>query len=121
MTMRAGLYPDATIVTMEAQGVNPPSRADLLLELVPPRAGFHALLIECKSGDQGPDRSVYQLLAYRSALRSRFPGRMLVWGIVERAICAPTITQFANEGDVWVFSSADAIQTVLTLAGLKSD
>lgn len=105
-----------------------PARIDGLLRFSKPRGGFHAILLEQKSGSQSPDTAIYQLKCYRAALREMLPQPIIVWAIVEnewrdsggfaelRAGCLapdPLAT-----GDVWVFSTADRIPEVLSALGV---
>jgi hypothetical protein len=112
----------------ERHGVRVPGRADGWLVFASPQAGFHSILLEAKSGSQAFDAAIHQLKCYRAALKSHAPGRILVWGIVEQAedikIVKDSLHQLrddasarANE-DLWVFSSAEYIQDVLTSIGL---
>lgn len=116
-TLRAGLYPPEVIAAMDAHGVNPPRRTDLLITFTTPRAGFAGILVECKSGEQDPESTIYQLLAYRSSLRTEISGPVLVWGLIELAM-APAFPATPDGGDRWLFSSADHIPSVLATLGL---
>ena len=60
-----------------------PRRFDALVTFDKPRAGFHGILLEAKSGAQSFADTVHQLKAYRAALKEQLPGPLLVWGVVE--------------------------------------
>ena len=115
-TLRAGFYPADVVAAMAAHQLNPPRRLDLLLTFDKPRAGFSGILIECKSGDQTAENTIYQLLVYRSSLRRRL-GRLLVWGIIETPRAA-AMYPASPTSDHWVFSGADQIPAVLAQLGL---
>lgn len=83
--------------------------------------GFKAVLIEAKSGTQSPDAAIYQLKAYRAALERSFPGRYLVWGIVEAPHHWDGLSPADRSGDVWVFSDASRIPEVLQLLARGGD
>jgi hypothetical protein len=105
---------------IDRHDVRVPTLIDVLLEFNAPRARFAGLLIEAKSGAQGPEASIPQLRAYRAALRAQGSGRLLVWGIVETSWpwVAPPREELAGDTDVWVFSDADHIGRVLADVGL---
>jgi hypothetical protein len=63
--------------------VNVPNRYDALVTFEEPRAGFSGILLEAKSGAQSFTDTVYQLKAYRAALRKTHPSPLLIWGVVE--------------------------------------
>jgi hypothetical protein len=115
--LRADVYPPEALEAMTAHRIYPPRRADLLIQLTTPRGGFQGLLVECKSGAVEVKETIYQLLVYRSALRRRFPGRLLVWGIVETPF-PPAFPVAESSSDCWIFSSADHIPAVLEHLGL---
>ncbi len=102
-------------------GVRIPEFIDLAFDFDKPRAGFDGLIVEVKSGSQQYDLTIPQLRTYRAA-RPRRPGsRFIVWGIVKtpnrtEAVSDDVIRALGvadNTDDVWLFSSADAISTVL--------
>jgi hypothetical protein len=105
-------------------GIRAPARVDGWLTFDEPRAGFHGILVEAKSGSQGPEAAVYQLKAYRAALQRQHPVRLLVWGVTESEFESPASDRdrFAPSGDGqdhWVFSDARQISQVLSSAGLE--
>jgi hypothetical protein len=102
--------------------VRVPAFADGWLVFDTPRSGFHAILVEAKSGSQSYYETVHQLKCYRAALKPIVPGRILVWGIVEQAGGEEILTALEHlksekklgaEKDFWVFSSAEDISSVL--------
>lgn len=105
-----------------------PSRIDALIVPRQALSGYSALLLEAKSGDQGYEAALFQLMCYREALRERFPGPVVVWGIVENVVEADWISRAveairtysaSNPGsDLWLFSSADDIGAALHTLGL---
>jgi hypothetical protein len=112
----------------ERHEVRVPSRADGWLVFASPHAGFHAILLEAKSGSQPFDAAIHQLKCYRAALKPQAPGRILVWGIVEQAedieLIKDSLDQLREDAstrvheDLWVFSSAEHIHNVLISIGL---
>jgi hypothetical protein len=109
--------------TVERFQLHLPRRVDLAFDFEPPRSGFDGLIIEAKSGSQQFEHTLAQLLAYRAARPRRIGSRYLIWGIVD-APDRPDLTfghfqsifAGAGNGDVWVFSSAEAIPVVLKAA-----
>lgn len=104
-------------------GIRAPARVDGWLTFDEPRAGFHGILVEAKSGTQGPEAAVYQLKAYRAALQQQLMARLVVWGVTESEFESPATTPHrfspsADAQDHWVFSSASEIPLVLASAGL---
>jgi hypothetical protein len=102
--------------------VRVPAFADGWLVFDTARSGFHAILVEAKSGSQPFYETVHQLKCYRAALKQIVPGRILVWGIVEQAGGEEILTALEHlksqknlrpEEDFWVFSSAEDIPSVL--------
>jgi hypothetical protein len=113
---------------IEHFGVSIPKRVDLIVEFERDRAGFAGLIAEAKSGSQAYHDALPQLKTYRSALRRKQGGRYLLWGIVENApiqehdALLHLQQHFSREylgSDAWVFSSADAIEQVLTCVGIS--
>jgi hypothetical protein len=111
-------------------GLSLPRRVDLAFDFDSPRCGIDGVLVEAKSGNQGFDAAVAQLRVYRRARPTRVGTRHLVWGIVEQseggAISEPQIDWLkrkidSQEGDVWVFSTADSIPAVLGLLGCPAE
>lgn len=107
--------------------VRVPANTDGWLLFDTARFGFHAILIEAKSGSQSYYETVHQLKCYRAALKSIVPGRILVWGIVEQEAgeeISAALDQVKrekrarSEDDLWVFSSAEDIPRVLEAVGL---
>jgi len=107
---------------MERHRVSAPQWVDGLFEFNVPRKGLSGILLEAKSGAQGFRAAVFQLKCYRAALRVSHPGPMLVWGVVENEALAlddearRQLGDAAEPGrstDLWVFSTASAIPTVL--------
>lgn len=102
-------------------------RIDLTLDFDPKRADFDGIIVEAKSGAQQYDATVAQLRTYRAARRRRTHSRYLVWGIVQKPQRVDATAEdfrmlFATaspKADVWVFSSADAIATVLRASGIS--
>jgi len=111
---------------MERHGVRVHQRIDGWLVFDEPRAGFDGVLVEAKSGDsQSPHDTIYQLKAYRAALKTPSRQRLLISGItkapVERREPLPVSPSAVAEPiDHWVFSSADDIGTVLASLGLTA-
>ena len=94
------------------------------LALDQPINGLDGIVIEAKSGAQGLEQPLYQLMLYRSALKEAGAGRLFMWGVVEkqqeatnlqsqlRSLCTHAST--ALEEDVWFFSDASAIPQVIS-------
>jgi hypothetical protein len=106
--------------------VRVPRFIDLAFDFAIRREGLDGIIVEAKSGGQQYEHTIAQLRTYRAA-RPRLPGaRLLIWGIVEKpdrpdATFEKLRSMFANaetDSDVWVFSSADSIPTVLEAARL---
>jgi hypothetical protein len=106
-------------------GVGTPKIVDLAFDFDPARAGFKGIIIEAKSGTQKYKDTVPQLRTYQAARRRAPDSRYVVWGIVKEgvdAIPSKLNDWFASadqNSDVWVFSSADAIPTVLAACGVS--
>jgi len=110
-------------------GVRLPERVDVLCEFTGNRrvtGTLAGILVEAKSGAQEPWSGLEQLRVYRPALAHRRPGRLLVWGISEQASQGSLDdSQLAwireakrkQQGDVWVFSTAEDIPRVLSAIG----
>lgn len=104
-----------------------PQYVDALFEFEQPRGGFHGILLEAKSGGQEPSEAIWQLKCYRSALRDRLPGPLLVWGVTERphspgseVLPLRSAGAGAEAGeDLWIFSGAEGIATGLQRLGLS--
>jgi hypothetical protein len=106
----------------------PARRFDALVTFYKPRAGFHGILLEAKSGAQSFADTVHQLKAYRAALREQLPGPLLVWGVVEgggdrtKAFDAEALRKAAMEReegqDSWLFTSEGEIREALEGVGL---
>lgn len=121
-------YDDAlrAAVTRHQLGVH--TNLDLLVELSPPRAGFHGIILEAKSGQQSYDAAVAQLKHYRAAIRRERGGRWLVWGVCEleeptsatEAALAAVMPELQGTDDVWFFSPASAIPMVLRCLGIAA-
>lgn len=79
----ASMYLPETREALGRHGVSVPTRIDAFIWWRQGVGPWAAILLEVKSGQRPPEDAVYQLLAYRAALRSRFPGRVLVWGMGE--------------------------------------
>ncbi len=95
--------------------------------LDPETSTFTYLLVEAKSGSQAFDAAIHQLKCYRATLKSQLPARILVWGIVEQVgdtDIMNSLDQLREDAltrpheDLWVFSSAEHIQDVLTSISL---
>jgi hypothetical protein len=101
---------------------------DLLVELSPPRAGFHGIILEAKSGQQSYAAAVAQLKHYRAAIRRERGGRWLVWGVCEleeplsatEAALKAVMPELQGTDDVWFFSPASAIPMVLRCLGIAA-
>ena len=114
-------YSEALALAVDAFKVGIPKYVDLAFDFDSLRSGFAGLIVEVKSGSQKYSDAVGQLRTYRAA-RPRKPGsRYIVWGITE-APDVPTLTvdelrkltAAAPHGeDLWLFSGADGIATVL--------
>lgn len=112
-------------LAVEEFGVGTPKVVDLAFDFDPARSGFKGIIIEAKSGTQEYKHTVPQLRTYQAA-RPRAPGgRYIVWGIVKEGadpIPSKLYDWFASadqNSDIWVFSSADAIPTVLAASGVS--
>lgn len=113
---------------LERHGVVLPRRFDALVTFDKPRAGFHGILLEAKSGAQSFADTVHQLKAYRAALREQLPGPLLVWGVVEgggdrtKAFDVGALREGAAERkegqDLWLFTSEGEIRKALEGVGL---
>jgi hypothetical protein len=77
------MYLPETREALGRHGVSVPTRIDALIWWRKVVGPWTAILLEVKSGQRPPEDAVYQLLAYRAELRSRFPGRVLGWGMGE--------------------------------------
>ena len=102
--------------------VGVPDRIDVSFRFSTPRRGIHGIVMEAKSGKQETAATVHQLKAYRSSIPRADHERWLVWGIAEEA--GPITDQqrgwlaekLEHElGDVWVFTNADDIPSVVSL------
>jgi hypothetical protein len=102
-------------------GVRAPQTIDIAFDFDRTRAGFDGLIVEAKSGGQQYGAAVPQLRVYRAA-RPRPPlSRYIVWGVVEKPDGPETTSEQVRRAlsvgrpieDVWIFSGADAIATVL--------
>ena len=111
------------VSALERHGVVLPRRFDALVTSDKPRAGFHGILLESKSGAQSFADTVHQLKAYRAALREQLPGPLLVWGVVEgggdrtKAFDAFALEEAAMEReegeDLWLFTGEGEIAEAL--------
>ena len=116
------------VSALERHGVVLPRRFDALVTFDKPRAGFHGILLEAKSGAQSFADTVHQLKAYRAALREQLPGPLLVWGVVEgggdrtKAFDVGALREGAAERkegqDLWLFTSEGEIRKALEGVGL---
>ena len=104
---------------MVRHGVRVPSRIDGLLLFDQPRGGFHGIILEAKSGSQGPSEAVLQLKCYRAALRESIPGPMIIWGVVENPESLWWNGEILRErqpgGDLWLFTPASAVEEAARL------
>jgi hypothetical protein len=103
--------------------VRTPQFVDLAFDFETTRAGFDGIIMEAKSGAQRYEHTVGQLRTYRSARHRPRGGRYLVWGVIERLgdereatfdELRDIVAAADQEADLWVFSSGDAISTVLS-------
>lgn len=111
------------VSALERHGVVLPRRFDALVTFDKPRAGFHGILLEAKSGAQSFADTVHQLKAYCAALREQLPGPMLVWGVVEgggdrtkefNRYALEEAVKVREEGaDLWLFTSEGEIGEAL--------
>ena len=116
------------VSALERHGVVLPRRFDALVTFEKPRAGFHGILLEAKSGAQSFADTVHQLKAYRAALREQLPGPLLVWGLVEgggdrtKVLDVEALREAAAERkeghDLWLFTSEGEIRKALEGMGL---
>ena len=114
-------YAGALATAIDLFGVGIPHFVDLAFDFDEPRTGFDGLIVEVKSGTQPYRNAVAQLRTYRAARRRRPGSRYLVWAIVEgpsdlertRDQVKRVLAATDNGDDVWLFSSADAIDAVL--------
>jgi len=97
-----------------------PKYVDIAFDFEEPVNGFHGLIVEAKSGTQQYRDAVAQLRTYRGARPRRVGSRYLVWGIVQGPVAPDAsperVAKVASSGaadDVWIFSSANGIGTVL--------
>lgn len=115
------------VSALERHGVVLPRRFDALVTFDEPRAGFHGILLEAKSGAQSFADTVHQLKAYRAALKEQFPGPLLVWGVVEgggdrtkafdaEALRAASLEREEGQ-DLWLFTSEGEMRGALSALG----
>jgi hypothetical protein len=98
-----------------------PSRLDLAFDFFNTRSGFDGIIVEAKSGGRQFEDTISQLRTYRAARPRRTNARYLIWGIVENPVLPDlTLEQYKHlfvnadqNADTWVFSSAEAIATVV--------
>jgi hypothetical protein len=107
--LSASLLPDDVRTGARRHELNLHRRADALFELENPIAGFRELLVEAKSGAQGPDAALFQLMLYRDVLARRLGRLPLSWAITE---AEPSVSSKAFDGP-WAFSSANGIELLL--------
>lgn len=125
------LKKEAVLATSEYQGslaaavdifsIHTPQTIDIAFDFDETRAGFDGIILEAKSGGQQYGAAVPQLRVYRAARPRRPQSRYLVWGIIEKPERPDTtsyqvwqaLSAASPAEDVWLFSSADAIPTVL--------
>jgi len=116
------------VSALERHGVVLPRRFDALVTFDKPRADFHGILLEAKSGAQSFADTVHQLKAYRAALREQLPGPLLVWGVVEgggdrakgfdRYALEEAVKGRAEGDDLWLFTSEGEIREALRATGI---
>jgi hypothetical protein len=101
---------------VEAFQVRVPIRLDVLLVFDRPRAGFKGILIEAKSGDQLPDRALWQLKCHRAVLNARGLKPLLIWGLAEQGALWTGVVSAVSDvtADRWLFSRAESILQALT-------
>ena len=120
--VRSRLFPHEATKALRRQQVGVPSRLDVLVTFRDRSSPFEALIVEVKSGQQTPGDALFQLMAYRYALREEHPGRTVVWGVgdgpawqLQPEALAGLAQDAANaHEDVWVFSTPEEAATVLS-------
>lgn len=135
VTWQAGLGRSAVLAAslelplqslVEAWGVRVHSSADLLFDLrhIEGRR-WDFVVVEVKSGDQGPSEALWQLRAYGRTLQAQHPGaRVLALGVGERT---PALTEDQREfiraqaassaSPAWGFCGRSEVAEVLRLTG----
>jgi hypothetical protein len=102
-------FDQASAEAVQRFGVSVPGRIDGLFRFKKPWNGFAGILLEAKSGMQGPDAALFQLLCYARVLSRERMGPLLILGVTEADIDAPEDCRVARENlggaDVWSFSS----------------
>jgi hypothetical protein len=121
----SALFDPAARAALRRHGVGVPNRCDVLVLWRRPHPLFEAILVEVKSGGQRPEDALFQMLAYRNALREKLPGRVLVWGIgesdawrIQEGAWTQLATSLASDDDVWVFSTPEEVGQVIRVLGL---
>lgn len=101
-------------------------RPDLLCQFTPAKGGFAGMIVEFKSGGQTFSDALHQLRMYRKARKAQNSGRLVLWGIVEKAEKFPLDasrlewlkSQAEGQEDVWLFTGADPVDLKQALATL---
>lgn len=113
------VFAPETRAAIERQSLRVPKYVDGLFRFREPRNGFVGVLMECKSGAQGPAAAIYQLQAYREALRPKLPGPLLIIGVVENQWLEEWgDQQLGSPGpgrDHWVFLPSAKLGQIATL------
>jgi hypothetical protein len=113
-------FDQASANAVERFGVRVPERIDGLFRFKKPRNWLSGILLEAKSGSQGPDSALFQLLCYSKALDRAGLGPLLVVGVTEADVLDDRRSPqeiFAG-GDVWAFSSLRNLSHMLVSNGL---
>ena len=111
---------------IRTHGVSVPQRIDALFTFEAPWNGFDEIIVEAKSGSQGPKETLFQLKVYSATLSAGAQKRRLVWGITESPPAGPQPLEFgrvpevarAEQTDRWLFSAADEIGRIVASIGL---
>lgn len=108
-------------------GVTATGQIDAWFHFAKPMNGFVGLLLECKSGAQGPRAALEQMHAYRESIRAEFPGPVLVLGVIEAEGPAqsglPALqdeTRIPVREDVCAFCTLASLVPVLEAVGIAT-
>ncbi len=117
----APLFPKAAIAGLSRHDVDCGRRLDVLITLPhDPPLSWKYILVEVKSGREGPRDAVLQLLQYRQALSSNCDGAFVLWGMGEGeawdkngAVDSLKSEPLRAGEDVWVFSTPESAASML--------
>jgi len=112
-------FDQASAEAVKRFGVPVPERIDGLFRFNKPRDGLSGILLEAKSGSQGPDSTLFQLLCYRRALSSTGLTPLLVLGVTETDFDGPVDCGLPEKGlggsDIWAFSSLRNLEQTIAM------